>query len=67
MRILASSIAVFWSLKGHAMQFHADIHVAPGEGAREAVRRFREMFPTDVVRSARDRSGRFQSFASREA
>lgn len=51
--------AVFWSMHGSAVQFHADVHAT---SAVEAARAFRSLFPNDVIRSVRSTSGRFEAF-----
>jgi len=64
MHILDNTFAVFWRLPNHPrQQFHADVaKLFPDEPARYAVRRFRSLFPSDVVCSVRDQSGRFVSY-----
>ncbi len=61
MRLLSDMYAVFWRAKDSPVQFHADI---AGKSPRDAVSKFRAMFPDDVVCSVRhpDAKGRFLSF-----
>lgn len=56
MRIIANTFAVFWSPEGSKAQFHADV---VARSSAEAVARFRDSYPDDIIRSVRDRSGRF--------
>lgn len=59
MHLIAGLYAVFWSPKGSDRQFHADVGALSPTGA---VATFRQYFPDDVVRSVRDRRGRFVRF-----
>lgn len=60
MRIMQNTYALFWTRQGWKHQFHADV---PNDvAAPEAVKRFKDMFPDDVVLSVRDAKGRFLAF-----
>lgn len=68
MVILKTSFAIFWS-NGDGHQFHADgwRFPLPGggyDGPRDVVARFRKAFPSHVIHSVRDTSGRFLPFRS---
>lgn len=63
MKIVHNTHAVFWTRAGWKQQFHADLgKLNSTETPQEAVQRFRDMFPTDVVRSVRNAQGRFLRF-----
>lgn len=60
MRIISNTIAVFWRRPGSNQQFQADVaRLFPEEPSVFALRRFRLMFPSDIICSARDENGRF--------
>jgi len=59
MKILKDTYAVFWTRKGWKQAFHADICAAT---PNEAYSQFAGMFPSDIVRSIRDKSGKFCKF-----
>lgn len=61
MKILEKTFAVFWSMTGSKVQFHADVHA---ETPVEAAKKFRDLYPEDVIHSVRDRSGRFRTFGA---
>lgn len=63
MKILQNSHAVFWKIPGSKQQFHADVMKTIGVmKPRGAYTFFKREFPSDIVCSVRDASGRFCSF-----
>jgi hypothetical protein len=66
MKIIDNTFAVFWRSADHRQQFHADAaKLFPDEPVRYVAARYRQIFPSDVICSIRDKSGRFVAFRQR--
>jgi hypothetical protein len=59
MGIVPGTLGVFWTRPGYGVCFHADLGLMPGESPREALARYRAMYPQDQVIGAKDKSGRW--------
>lgn len=65
MKSIPNTFAVYWRKPswGRKVAFQADIgREGPHDTPQAAARRFKALFPGDIVASVRDGSGRFQAF-----
>lgn len=59
MKVLHGFLMVHWRRASHSICFAADLALTEGESVADALARYRDNYPHDIIVSVRDRSGRF--------